>query len=234
MKRNFCSAAGAIALLFVTSVVSAQGAWSYEPPPTQTYSSRPVEQYPAPPASSREPLERGLIGAFNIGVPIMLDVDSDVVRPGVDLNGFGGLDMEYVVFGLGAGAMWTPINSDQISGAPPGSGYGRSPMTRLYFSPEVRVQVPNKSPIVPYLGVTFDANWWRVHSYDVVACGAFYCRTYAVFLFTPGMTAKVGFAFKVSDGTYIDVGAKYSLSGPGNFFPSRQQWVTPYAGILFR
>jgi len=178
-------------------------------------------------------LERGLIGAFNVGVPVMLDVDKDVVRPGADLYGFGGMDMEYVAFGLGAGAMWTPIESNNIPGAAPGSVYGRSPMTRLYFSPEVRVQLPNKSPLVPYLGVTFDANWWRIHATEVV-CGAFYCRAYAVFLFTPGMTAKLGLAIEISDGTYIDVGMKYSLSGPGNFFPNRQQWVTPYIGVLFR
>jgi len=235
MNVKIVSFGGVLALLLCTSVASAQGAWSYEPPPTQTYSSRPVEQYPAPASSSKKhSLERGLIGAFTLGVPIMLNVDSDVVRPGADLNGFGGVDMQYVVFGLGAGVMWTPINSTQIPDAPPGSGYGRSPMTRLYFAPEVRVQVPNKSPIVPYLGVTFDANWWRVHSYDAVYCGAFYCRVYAVFLFTPGMTAKLGFAFEVSNGTHIDVGVKYSLSGSGGFFPDMQQWVTPYVGMLFR
>jgi hypothetical protein len=48
------------------------------------------------------------------------------------------------------------------------------------------------------------------------------------------MTAKLGFAFEVSEGTHIDVGIKYSLSGPGRFFPGRQQWVTPYVGMLFR
>jgi hypothetical protein len=234
VKRNVYSAAGVLALLLFTSDASAQGAWS-SPSPTTTYSSRPVEQYPAPPSSSKKhSLERGVIGAVNLGVPIMLNVDSDVVRPGADLSGFGGVDMEYVVFGLGAGVMWTPIDSNQIPGAPSGAGYGRSPMTRLYFSPEVRAQLPNKSPIVPYLGVSFDANWWHVHDYDVVVCGAFYCGTYAIFLFTPSMTAKLGLAFEVSDGTHIDVGVKYSLSGPGNLFPDRQQWVTPYVGMLFR
>ncbi len=234
MNRNVCSIAGALALLLVTSFASAQGAWSYPPPPP-TYSSRPVAQNPAPPPTKRS-LERGLIGAFNLGVPVMLNVDPEVVRPGADLNGFGGIDLQYVVFGLGAGVMWTPINFNDISNGPPGSYEGRSPMTRLYFSPEVRVQMPNKSPIVPYLGVTFDANWWYVHSYSQTTevCGFFYCRTYAVFLFTPSMTAKLGFAFEVSEGTHIDVGIKYSLSGPGRFFPGRQQWVTPYVGMLFR
>jgi hypothetical protein len=48
------------------------------------------------------------------------------------------------------------------------------------------------------------------------------------------MTAKLGMGFRVSSGTHIDVGVKYSLSGPGNQFMRRQQWVTPYVGILFR
>jgi len=234
MKRIACSFAAVLTLFAVHSVVSAQGAWSYEPPPTTTYSSRPVEQVPEPPSSKKRTSDRGLLGAFSLGVPVMLNVDRDVVRPGFDINGFGGVDIEYMVVGLGLGAMWTPIDSNAISGLPPGSGYGREPLTRLYFAPEFRVQVPNKSPIVPYLGVTFDANWWRLHSTDITVCGAFYCRAYAVFKFTPGMTAKLGIAFRVANGTHIDVGIKYSLSGAGSFFPDWQQWVTPYVGMLFR
>ena len=125
------------------------------------------------------------------------------------------------------------MNLYNIPGATPGAGYDRSPMTRLYFAPEVRVQVPNNTPVLPYLGITFDANWWRVKETDVV-CGAFYCARVAVFRFTPGMTAKLGMGFRVSSGTHIDVGVKYSLSGTGSFFFRREQWVTPYVGILFR
>ena len=55
-----------------------------------------------------------------------------------------------------------------------------------------------------------------------------------VFRFTPGFTGKFGIAFRVSQGTYIDLGIKYSLSGAGDFFLRREQWVTPYLGILIR
>jgi hypothetical protein len=178
-------------------------------------------------------MHRGYQGAFNLGVPIWLNVDKDVVRPGADLNFFGGFDIGYAVFGLALGAMWTPINFYNIPGAPAGANYGRSPMTRLYFAPEVRVQVPNNTPILPYIGITFDANWWRSKQSELV-CGAFYCARVAIFRFSPGMTAKLGMGFRVSSGTHIDVGVKYSLSGPGNQFMQRQQWVTPYVGILFR
>ncbi len=152
------------------------------------------------------------------------------MRPGADLNLFGAYDMGYVAFGLGGGAMWTPINFDEVPGV---NDLGRRPLTRLYLAPELRVQVPNPTPVMPYVGITFDANWWRIAQTDFV-CGQFYCRRVAVFLFSPGFTAKFGLAFRVLQGTYIDIGAKYSYTGPGQFFTQREQWITPYIGMLFR
>ncbi len=178
-------------------------------------------------------MHRGYQGAFNLGVPIWLKSDPSVVRPGADLSFFGAYDMGYVAFGVGAGVMWTPINFYNIPGID--TGYERSPMTRLYLAPELRVQIPNSTPIMPYIGITFDANWWRVKETNIV-CGGnyYYCARVAVFRFTPGMTAKFGLAFKVAPGTYLDIGLKYSLSGTGNFFFEREQWIAPYFGMLFR
>lgn len=232
MNRKGILAIGALALACVARSASAQGAWSSPPPSTQTYPSRPVEQYPTPSTAKRYAMHRGYQGAFDLGVPIWLDVDRNVVRPGADLNFFGAYDMGYVAFGLGVGAMWTPINFGDIPEAS-GVGYERRPMTRLYVAPELRVQVPNVTPLMPYVGVTFDANWWRVAQTDIV-CGAFYCTRAAVFLFSPGMTAKLGIALRVMEGTYLDVGVKYSLTGPGSFFSGREQWIAPYFGMLFR
>jgi hypothetical protein len=48
------------------------------------------------------------------------------------------------------------------------------------------------------------------------------------------MTAKLGFGVRVSTGALIEIGFKYSLSGPGSFFNGREQWVTPYIGMMFR
>jgi hypothetical protein len=221
--------ATSLALAGLATSASAQGAWSSPPPPSSAYPSRPVEQYPQPSPAKQQAMHRGLQGAFHIGVPIWLNVDRDVVRPGADLNIFGAYDMGYVAFGLGGGVMWTPINFDNI----PESGLDRRPLTRLYLAPELRVQIPNTTPIMPYVGATFDANWWRVAATDVI-CGAFYCRRVAKFLFSPGMTIKFGLAFRVLQGTYLDLGVKYSLTGPGQFFTNREQWVTPYFGMLFR
>ena len=223
-----------VLLAFVTipSGVFAQGAWSSPPPTSSAYPSRPVEQYPPPSPAKQQAMHRGYQGAFHIGVPIWLDVDRNVVRPGADLNAFGAYDMGYVAFGLGLGVMWTPINFYNIPEAT-GTGYERRPMSRLYLAPELRVQIPNNTPMMPYIGITFDANWWRVAQTDIV-CGAFYCRRASVFLFSPGMTAKLAFAFRMLRGTYLDIGVKYSLSGTGSFFTRREQWITPYFGMLFR
>jgi len=230
MNKRVCLIAGVIAPLLFGSTVTAQGAWSYEPTPTSPYTSTPVPEGPESSMDERSSMDPGLMGSFTLGVPVFMDADRSVVRPGVDLDFMGGVDIGYAVFGLGLGAMWTPIEYNDISG---GAGYGRQPMTRLYLAPELRVQVPNKSRLLPYLGVTFDANWWRVQSTEI-NCGFYYCRVHAVFLFTPGMTAKLGFGVRVSTGALIEIGFKYSLSGPGSFFNEREQWVTPYIGMMFR
>jgi hypothetical protein len=230
MNKRVCLAAGVLAPLLFVSTAAAQGAWSYEPTPTSPYTSTPVPEGPDTSTNERSSMDPGLMGSFTLGVPVFLDANRSVVRPGADLDFFGGVDIGYAVFGLALGAMWTPIEYYDISG---GAGYGRQPMTRLYLAPELRVQIPNKSRLLPYLGITFDANWWRVQSTEI-NCGFYYCRVHAVFLFTPGMTAKVGFAVRVSSGALIDIGLKYSLSGPGSFFNEREQWVTPYVGMMFR
>ena len=208
--------------------------YSYPTPPPQQprYTTEPAYA-PAPPPKPKVSAHRGFQGGVNIGVPIFLDVDKDVVRPGADLHVFGGYDIGYAMFGLDLGAMWTPIDLNKVPDQLVGTNGGRSPVTRLYFAPEVRVQVPNKSPILPYLGVTFDINWWRFRETGVV-CNYWYCTQVKVFRFTPGFTGKFGIAFRVNQGAYIDLGIKYSLSGAGKFFSRREQWVTPYLGILIR
>lgn len=199
-------------------------------PQDQPYEPQPVEP---PPKPEKVSAHRGLQGGFNIGVPVFLDVDKSVVRPGADLHFFGGYDVGYALFGLDLGAMFTPIDLNDVPGVQPGTNPGRSPTTRLYFAPEVRVQVPNRSLLLPYVAMTFDANWWHFRETEVV-CNFWYCAQVNVFLFTPGFSAKAGFAFRIKRGGHLDVGAKYSFSGTGRFFADRQQWVTGYLGFLIR
>ncbi|MGB5284729.1 MAG: hypothetical protein WBN29_09450, partial [Polyangiales bacterium] len=123
MSTRLFAATGILAFLLCTSGASAQGAWSYEPSPSSTYTTSPVEQYPPPPSAKQQASHRGYIGSFSLGVPIWLKVDSSVVRPGADLTGFGGFDMGYVAFGLSLGAAWTPINFYNIPNLPAGSSY---------------------------------------------------------------------------------------------------------------
>lgn len=224
----------AACVAFSTLTADEAGAQGYYRYPTPAPQSQPYE----PSVAKPEPVEkvsahRGFQGGFNIGVPIWLDVDAKVVRPGADLHFFGGYDMGYVMFGANLGAMWTPIDANQIAELPAGSSPGRSPVTRLYVAPEVRVQVPNKSPVLPYVAMTFDINWWHFRETGI-ACNFWYCTEVSVFRFTPGFTAKAGIAFRVKQGAHIDVGVKYALSGPGDFFLRREQWFTPYLGFFFR
>lgn len=222
--------AGVISAIAFAASQSAAQDYSYPTPPPQNAPYSPPPAEPAPPPVKAH---RGPQGGFNIGVPIWLDVDTNVVRPGADLHFFGGYDIGYAMFGIDLGAMWTPIRLNRIPNLPPGSSVDRSPLTRLYVAPEVRVQVPNKSPLVPYLAATFDINWWRFRE-TTLACGYWYCSQVKVFRFTPGFTAKLGIAFHIKQGAHIDLGMKYSLSGPGDFFVRREQWLTPYLGFLIR
>jgi hypothetical protein len=226
----FVCATCAAMTFFLAGGVLAQG-YSYPTPPPQDqpYGPPPAEPEPTPKVSAH----RGFQGGFNIGVPIFLDVDTNVVRPGADLHFFGGYDMGYVMFGVDLGVMWTPIDGNQIPGLSPGENPGRHPLTRLYVAPEVRAQVPNKSPVLPYAAMTFDINWWHFRETGL-GCSFWYCTQVNVFRFTPGFTAKLGIAFRIKQGAHIDLGVKYSYSGAGDFFLRREQWVTPYVGFFFR
>lgn len=206
--------------------------YTYPTPLPQDQPYEPRSTTP-PPEPQKVGAERGFQGGFNIGVPVFLDVDGDVVRPGADLHFFGGYDIGYAMFGIDLGAMWNPIDLAGIVGTPPGTDRERSPVTRLYVAPEVRAQVPNESPILPYAAMTFDVNWWHFRETEI-ACGFWYCSQVSVFRFTPGFTAKVGLGFRIKQGPHVDVGVKYSFSGAGKFFPDSEQWITAYLGVLAR
>ena len=170
--------------------------------------------------------------SLDVGVPIFLNVDRDIFRPGFDTSWAGGLDIEYFVFGLGAGLMFTPIDLTNFVDDFGNSG-GRRPMVRFYLFPQVRFQFPNRSLVLPYLSGAFDANFWSIHSSHLV-CDSFYCGERELFRFTPGFTGQVGLGFHLKRGIHIDVGMKYSFSGKGVFFDSGQWWLTPYVGVLAR
>ena len=168
--------------------------------------------------------------SINLGVPIVLDVPRDVVRPGADIFFFGAADFGFFVIGADFGLQWNPIDLNNVPGVS-----GRRPLTRIYFSlPEVRFQVPDLKVALPYISFAFDMNFWNFAETGV-ACGYWYCSQVSVYRFTPGFTGKAGVGFEVNDsGVYIDVGFKYSFTGKGSFFEQTGWWLEPYVGVLVR
>lgn len=192
--------------------------------------------YEPPPALQTPPEKKGLDVGFTwslgIGVPIVLDVPRDVVRPGANIFFFGGADFGWFVIGGDFGLQWNPIELDEL----PGAGFsGRQPLTRVYLSaPEIRFQVPDAEVVLPYVGFAFDMNFWNFAETDLV-CGWWYCSQVSVYRFTPGFTGKAGAGFNVGNsGVYIDVGFQYSFTGKGNFFDESGWWLAPYAGVIVR
>ena len=216
------------------SLASAQDATSTTattmPPPAPAEGM--VSDTPPVEEPKKKGLEVGFTWGLSIGVPIVLDVPRDVVRPGANLNFFGGADFGWFIIGGDAGLQWNPIdlNNANIVGLS-----GRKPLTRIYLSaPEFRFQVPDLPVVLPYLSGSFDMNFWNFAETSV-GCGYWYCSTYAVYRFTPGFTGKAGLGFNINEsGVHIDVGFQYSFTGKGNFFEESGWWLSPFVGVLVR
>jgi hypothetical protein len=244
MRTDWKSIVLAFALLAPASIASAQ--WDAS---TQTGTSTSAATAPTPPpappdqmvsdtppveAPKKKPLEVGFTWSLDIGVPIILDVPREVVRPGANLFFFGGADFGFFIVGGSAGLQWNPIdlNGQVINGSVLS---GRSPLTRIHLTvPEVRFQVPDLKVALPYLGFAFDMNFWNFQE-TAVGCGYWYCSQYSVYRFTPGFTGRAGVAMNIKEsGVHIDVGFQYSFTGKGNFFDQTGWWLSPYVGVLVR
>jgi hypothetical protein len=205
-------------------------------PPDQMVSETPPVQQPQ---EQKKGLEVGFTWSLGIGVPIILDVPREAVRPGANLFFFGGADFGFFIVGGAAGLQWNPIDLNNVNvGGVVLSG--RSPLTRIFLSlPEVRFQIPDLKVVLPYISASFDMNFWNFRETSV-GCGYWYCSTYAVYRFTPGFTGRAGVAFNIKEsGVHIDVGFQYSFTGRGNFFVDAADriagwWLTPYVGVLVR
>jgi len=192
-----------------------------------------------PPPAVQQPEEKkgwqpaGFTWGLSIGVPIILNVPHEHVRPGANINFFGGADFGFFVIGGDFGLQWNPIDLDGVNvGGTILSG--RSPLTRIYLSlPEVRFQVPDLKVVLPYITGSFDMNFWNFRETSV-GCGYWYCSTYSVYRFTPGFTGRAGLGFEVKGGVYIDAGFQYSFTGKGQFFSESGWWLAPYVGVLVR
>jgi hypothetical protein len=204
------------------------------PTPPPAPSDQMVSATPQPAVQQpqeKQGLEVGFTWGLSIGVPIVLNVPRDVVRPGANINFFGGADFGFFVIGGDAGLQWNPIDLNNVPTVVNG---GRHPLTRIYLSlPEVRFQVPDLKVALPYITGSFDMNFWNFAETQV-GCGYWYCSQYSVYRFTPGFTGKAGLGFHVKGGVYIDAGFQYSFTGKGNFFAQSGWWLAPYVGVLIR
>ena len=170
-------------------------------------------------------------GGAEAGVPIFLDVDRDVVRPGASLTGWGGADIGWVVFEMGFGLHWTFIDTDEVPEFIRTDGL--QPLIRIHFSPGVRFQVPTLDAVLPYITGVFDANLWQFEAFGD-ECPWYYCRDEGRARFAPGFTGKVGLGIHLKGAVFLDVGMKYSLSGPGKFFDDTEWWLEPFIGFIYR
>jgi hypothetical protein len=170
-------------------------------------------------------------GGAEVGVPIFLDVDRSIVKPGASLAGWGGFDIGWVVFDFALGLQWSPINTNNIPDIVQPSG--REPLIRWHFSPGIRLQVPTIDAVLPYVTGAFDANLWIFEALGS-GCGWYYCRDDGRAQFAPGFTGKAGLGIHLKGRMYLDVGFQYSMSGKGNFFERTQWWVEPFIGFIYR
>ena len=129
-----------------------------------------------------------------MGVPIFLNVDRSIVKPGLSLSGWGGFDIGWAVFDFALGVQWTFVDTNQIPDVVRPAGL--EPLIRLHFSPGVRLQVPTVEAVLPYITGAFDANVWQFAALGS-GCGWYYCRDDARSKFAPGFTGKEGIAIRL-------------------------------------
>ena len=199
--------------------------------PSQQWPSALVTETPAPPPKKQGPKVQPQWG-MGIGVPLFLDVEREVVRPGAQLDFWAAADFGFITLGGRLGFGWTPIELSKETEFPELQRFGRNPLRRVNFSPEVRLQIPGKK-VLPYLSNAFDMNWWNFLETSV-ACGWWYCSSFGVYRFTPGYTGRVGLGIRAVKTFHVDLGFAWSLTGKGDFFAEKHWSLGPYAGFLFR
>lgn len=205
------------------------------PPTHPSQTTYPAPPPPAPqPAPVAEPAPTGrqrgrTQNSVWLEVPMFLNVNTDVVRPGFGLAARIGMRIKnFVVPGIGLGASWNPID---LGGDPSTLSTARDPLSHVYFNLGLQFQYENDK-FTPYAVVALDFNFW--HLWDTgYSCGLWYCYGYDSYRYTPGLTARIGGSLTVNPRMSIDIGLRVGWSGEGNFFESRETYLAPYLGATF-
>ena len=166
----------------------------------------------------------GILG-FQGGVPIFVgsDVDRDIGRVGGSILGFGGVDFGFGAIELGFGYMGVPTEP---------AGFTGVTAQRLALDVGGRVQVPNRSVVVPFLGFGFAAQWWK---YDLpVGCAGVFCSTGGSFRFAPGFNVRAGMSILLGGLAAIELGVRYNISFEANGVSNGNlQFIEPTLGFRF-
>ncbi|MEM9729574.1 MAG: hypothetical protein AAF997_13375 [Myxococcota bacterium] len=173
--------------------------------------------------SARPKAVLGLLG----GVALFVgdDADRDIVRPGGGFAVSAGADLGYFAPELSFGYMAVPLEEPGIS---------REPLQRLALEMGGRLQFPNNTPVVPYLGAAFAVQWWKFNAFPPNCVSFFACSTGNDFRFAPGMSFRTGLTISFSRSVSFDVGLRYGMTFQGNnAFPTTRHWLEPSFGFRF-
>ena len=174
-----------------------------------------------------------MVTQLHMGVPLLLDVDREVIRPGANLGLRLSVASRFFGGGVHASYQWIPVESGARD--PEFQTAGRTPLERAAFGAFVSLDGSNRSAFTPYLQGGFDAQLWRFDESEIV-CDFWSCTSAGAHRFAPALSGRLGgkFALAAKRHVFLDVGCETALSFKGSFFTARRGALMPYFGVGLR
>jgi opacity protein-like surface antigen len=222
MKRRLTLVAVAVAVSWLAAAAGAQTEAPAAPPPEPTAGVPVLAGYAR---------NAWLVSQFHVGVPLLLDTDRDVVRPGANLGGRFSVANRYFGGGIHGSFQWIPIEGGRAV-APVIQAPERMPLRRATFGPFVSAEIPSPATFTPYLHAGFDFNFWNYDD-NALVCDFWQCTSSNVYRFTPGLHGRLAGKIELARRAkvFLDLGLEAGVSFPGSFFSETQAWITPYLGF---